>query len=344
MSVYKRGGVWWVKFQREGQTVRRSSGSSLKRVAQQFERDLKEEHARIRRGGKPRMTFNDMMARFVREHFPNLKPSAARRYEQSIKALRRQFNDQYLDQIDKRALSDFVAARRKKVKTPTIRRDLACLSSAFECAIGWDWCDVNPVRQIKKRTIPDAKPRTRYLKPGEYKRLMKASPDYLAASIRFAVATGLRLEEHLSLTWDQVNIFRREVTLLDTKTGTPRIVPLTDEAIAALNHFPRHFQSKYVFRKKDGSRYKRFTRGLAGAAKRAKIKDLRWHDLRRTCGSWLLQGGVDIFTVSRWLGHRSVAVTERAYAFLDTAQLHEAAQEWAQEWAQGARITRSKGS
>lgn len=54
------------------------------------------------------------------------------------------------------------------------------------------------------------------------------------------------------------------------------------------------------------------------------VKDLRWHDLRRNCGSWMLQRSVDIYTVSRYLGHKSVAVTERSYAFLRTEDLREA--------------------
>ncbi len=40
--------------------------------------------------------------------------------------------------------------------------------------------------------------------------------------------------------------------------------------------------------------------------------------------AWMLQRDVDIFTVSRWLGHKSVAITERSYAFLRTKDLHKA--------------------
>lgn len=322
MSVYKRGGIWWVKFRRDGRTIRESSGSSIKRVAEKYERELKEEYARIRRGGKPRMTFDDMMARFVSEHFPNLKPQSARRYFHSIKNLRTKFGDMYLNQINKSALSDYVSSRRKLVSTSTIRRDLACLSSAMECAVGWDWCDANPVRSFNKRTIPEGKARTRYLTEDEFMRLRAASKPYMAPAIEFAVATGMRLEEQLSLTWDRVNLFRREATLVDTKGGTPRIVPLSDKAMAVLLANPQHFSSPYVFHKGDGSRYHKFTRGLAAAAKRGGIKDLQWHDLRRTFGSWKLQSGVDIFTVSRLLGHKSVATTQRSYAFLDIESLH----------------------
>lgn len=326
MSVYQRppSKIWWVKFQRDGQTIRKSSGSRIRRVAEKYERELKEECARISRGGKPRRTFEEMMERFVKEHLPTLKYGAQRRYIVSIKNLRLSLGGLYLDQINKGKISDFISRRKKTVASATIRRDLACLSSAFEDAVGWDWCDMNPVKHVSKRTIPEPLPRTRYLSRDEYIALLAGASDHLVPLIRFAVATGLRFEEQFSLTWEQVNRTRKELSLVDTKTGTPRIVPLTEDALAVIDGIAPYYNSPYIFYKDDGSRYGTVKTAFKTAIRRAKIKDLRWHDLRRTCGSWMLQNGVDIFTVSRWLGHKSVATTERAYAFLDTASLHRA--------------------
>lgn len=74
-----------------------------------------------------------------------------------------------------------------------------------------------------------------------------------------------------------------------------------------------------------GERYKAMNKGLAGAAKRAKIPPLTWHDLRRTCGCRLLQQHeMSMEKVSRWPGHSSVMVTERAYAFLEDEHLQAA--------------------
>lgn len=55
------------------------------------------------------------------------------------------------------------------------------------------------------------------------------------------------------------------------------------------------------------------------------IHDVRWHDLRRTCGCRLLQDfKLSMERVSKWLGHSSITQTERAYAFLEVRHLHEA--------------------
>lgn len=65
----------------------------------------------------------------------------------------------------------------------------------------------------------------------------------------------------------------------------------------------------------------RYWRARAAAG----VPDVRWHDLRRTCGCRLLQDhGLSIEKVSKWLGHQSIAVTERAYAFLNVEHLHKA--------------------
>ena len=61
--------------------------------------------------------------------------------------------------------------------------------------------------------------------------------------IVFAIETGLRLEEQLSLEWSQVNQRRHELTLTKTKTSNPRVVPLTDKAAQILAQQPRHLTS-----------------------------------------------------------------------------------------------------
>ncbi len=265
------------------------------------------------------------MERFILEHLPTLRPSAARRYRTSARMLHPHFQGLWLDQITRGRLSTYITTRRRGgASSATLRRDLACLSSMIQLAIAWDWCDANPVKALDKRQIKESEPRRRYLSEAEYDALLGAASDYLRPMIVFSVEPGLRLEEQLSMEWNQVNLTRGELFLPRTKSGTPRTVPLSTAAAELLPRHPRHLHSTYVFCKKDGSRYSKVTRGLAGAAKRAGISDLRWHDLRRTCGSWMIQRGVDVFRVSRFLGHKSVAVTERSYGFLRAEDLHEA--------------------
>lgn len=67
-----------------------------------------------------------------------------------------------------------------------------------------------------------------------------------------------------------------------------------------------------------------FRKTFDNIMEKASIKNCTPHDLRRTFGSQLLLQGVDIYTVSKLLGHNSVATTEKHYAFLNRETLHNA--------------------
>lgn len=322
MSTYRRGKIWWVRFQAQGAEIRQSARTASRTVARKVEGDLREQYARIARGGGTRRTYREAMERFIVEHLPSLRPRAAQRYLVSAKALHPHLADLYLDQITKACLGDFIADRRQYVADATIKRDLACLSSMFGLAMSWEWIDRNPVAALDHRQVKEAQPRTRYLTADEYARLLLHARPYLKPLIVFAVETGLRLEEQLSLRWTDVDRERREATIVG-KGDRKRVIALSAQALGTISGTV-HGLSPYVFAKPGGGRYGKLTRGLAGAAKRAGIQDLRWHDLRRTCGSWMLQRGVPIHVVSRYLGHASVVVTERSYAFLRTEDFHSA--------------------
>ena len=115
-----------------------------------------------------------------------------------------------------------------------VRRDLAFLSSLFSAAIRWEWADTNPVTAAGKRSLKEARPRTRFLTRDEFAALRRAAPDYLKPILTLAVETGMRREELLSLTVRAIDIERREIHLDKTKTNAPRRVPLTDTAVVTV--------------------------------------------------------------------------------------------------------------
>ena len=179
--------------------------------------------------------------------------------------------------------------------------------------------------------MKDSDPRRRYLNHDEEMRLLASSPTPWRDMIAFAIDTGLRREEQLTLTWDQVDLNAAHITIPITKTGNPRMVPLLDRSAQILAHLNRvrfmraEGDSDWVFCKRDGSRYVQPNRALKAAAQFSNIDNLWWHDFRATCACRLLQDHkVDIFKVSKWLGHKSVITTERHYGFLRIEDLHEA--------------------
>ena len=322
-NVYRRGTTWWVRFQWRGTEIRRSARTSSKAIAQQMLGQLLEEHRRLDRGGRPRRTYREALERFWAEYMPTLKPMSQRRYRTSFRQLAGDFDGLYLDQITRGRLADYATARLKAgVKGPTVRRDLAALSCLCSSAVTWDYIDLNPVRQFGKRHIKESPPRTTYPSVEEVERLVAYAPPMAGRIIRLLAQTGMRLDEVCSMEWSQVSIPRREIRLTKTKTSSPRVVPLSDDALGTLTGTPRHVTSPFVFWRGDGDRYTTFSGSFRKIAARAGVP-FRCHDLRHHFASEFAQRTGDIAALQAILGHKAIAMTMR-YSHLVTEHLHRA--------------------
>ncbi|WP_043338375.1 tyrosine-type recombinase/integrase [Belnapia moabensis] len=336
-SVYRRGSVFWVRFRANGHHVRRSAHTSKKAEAQAFLQRLLAEYARKARGDRPRHLYEDAAQRFLDE--ASIRPKTRACYATSDRACRSTFAGHHLDEIDRRLIGEFVSWRKRGgVSDTTIRRDLAFLSSMCAMATRWGWLDTNPVTAFSKRTLKEARPRTRFLSPTEYQALLAEAADHVRPAIVLAVETGLRKEELFGLTLAALDLHRREIVLDRTKSGAPRRVPLSDTAIttiqAVLADKDRPRGAATLLVKADGSRYGDMKKGFGAACRRARITGLRWHDLRHTFASWFVQAGGDLYHLSRILGHSTIQMTSR-YGHLRTQDLHVAIGRAAQNRPQG---------
>lgn len=333
MAIYKRGKTFWARAQRSGREHRCSLQTTDRRIAESRHRQWLARLEAISWGDRPRYTFAEAADRFVSEHCATLKPASARRYAVSLKMLGETFAIMHLDEITRDKLSEYEAWRRAAgASGPTVRRDFACLSSMLTSCEEWNWLPegANPVpgflKRRSKRGLKEAPPRTRYLSVEEEQALMANASPVVQRAIAVAIDTGLRLDEQFSLTWPQVD-FRRGIitTTADTKNRRKRSVPLPERSAQILAQLPRHEPTGraavarlYVFHHEDGDRFNNMEKGFKAAARRAGIKDVRWHDLRRTAGCrWLQRDRRSMEEVCILLGHSSVAVTESRYAFLE---------------------------
>lgn len=336
-APYKRGNVWWGRAQRGGKEFRKSLGTSDRRTAEKRLRQWLDDMDAIAWGDKPPRPWADVWQRFMREHFPTLKPASAKRYAVSLKNLSLVMDGKTIQQVGSSLLSEFETMRRSAGATaPTIRRDFACLSVVMSYCEDWEWIEpganIVPAYMRKRRRfgLKESPGKTRYLTEDEEARLIEAANEPSRTAIILAIDTGLRDQELMSLKWDQVD-FRNGVvrTTTDTKSRRARVVPLPARSAQKLAQRPRHITSPFVFCHDDGKRYARLNQGLKGAWGRAGIAKTTFHDLRRTAGCrWLQRDGMSIAEVGGLLGHSSVAVTEKSYAFLD---LEATAQKAAQD-------------
>lgn len=167
--------------------------------------------------------------------------------------------------------------------------------------------------------------RLRYLAKDECFVLIDACISHLKPIVVTALNTGMRLSEILNLEWDRHVDLKHGFILLDkTKNSNRREIPINDTLRRTLQGITRRLDVPYVFfNRETGKPYKEIKHGFKSACRRAKIHDFHFHDLRHTFASHLIMAGVDITTVSRLLGHKSLTMTLR-YSHLAPSHLVKA--------------------
>ena len=148
--------------------------------------------------------------------------------------------------------------------------------------------------------------RDRWLMEDEEARLLDACPSWLRELVVFALHSGMRLGEILSLTWTGVDLFRRTVTVFESKNGERRTVPLNHTLMALLTEKAkvRHIKTALVFPSRAGTRVRSqpSATGLTACHGKGGIVNCHFHDLRHTFATRLVQSGVDLYKVQRLLG------------------------------------------
>ena len=199
-------------------------------------------------------------------------------------------------------MGEHVTKRKQAgVSDTTIRRDLAFVSSMCSLAVRWGWLDTNPATTFGKRTLKEARPRTRFLTHAEYDALLANAAEHVRPAITLAVETGLRKEELFGLTVTRLLTFlpaEGSPARSDQKAGASpcartvgcRHHPPLRPCWVSLGDRRRPTYSA----KQDGSQYADMKKGFNAACRRAKITGIRWHDLRHTFASWFVQSGGDL--------------------------------------------------
>lgn len=323
MGLFKRGPTWWMRFTYKGKQIRKSTKTNDKKLAERIYRKVLGEVAEGKWFEKlpgEEKTFREMMDRYKVEYLP-LK-SHPEKYESMIKNLLSFFGDFYITEITHSLVNQYKAkGEGKKIAT---NRELSVLRAAFNIAIKeWEWVKENPMNRVKLWKEPPG--RVRYLTEEEFDRLLNECPAYLESIVIVARHTGLRKENILSLTWSQVDLFRRLIIIEHTKNNERLSVPLNETLMSLFKQLSRvrHINSPYVFSKPDGSKRCFIQDDFEKAVKKAGMTDFKFHDLRHCFASALVQKGVDLYQVQRLLGHKSNAMSQR-YAHLSPEHLRDA--------------------
>jgi integrase len=300
-SIRKRNDRYQAQVRREGVTPVSKTFQS-KRDAEAWIRGIE---ARIDAGEvnitTPKLlTLRDLLNRYSQEVTPFKKGQL-----QEQGRIRRLLNDPISD-CRLVTLSPMLIAhfrdRRIKDGVRAAQIDLILIRHCIKIArIEWGvTIQSNPVDGVR---IPNGvKRRERRLQTGEFELLQEAAAQCINTLIwpcvEFAIETGMRRSEILSILWRNVDLDRRIVLLPDTKNGHKREVPLTQRATAIIKETTPI--DERVFPTTDYS----IRHGWDRLIRRAGISNLRFHDLRHEAISRFFELGLSVPEVAAISGHK----------------------------------------
>ena len=339
MTVRKIKGEWYVDtyVRRPGKKpvrLRKRAPVQTKRDAEAYERVLLSDAHGLTE--KARRTFRS----FVDADFATYVATHNRNSEQESKAsiLRLHlvpfFGTMLLDEITTKDVEIYAAEKaragtgKKGLSPKSINNHLTVLRKCLSLA--HQYGEIASVPALTWRKVPQQK--FRFLDFAEADRLIAAAePGMWRAMVTVALRTGMRRGELFGLRWQDVDLEAGRVTVAQasvrgntgpTKNGKVRTVPLTRDAIAALQTVKA--DREIVFHAKG----KVLTRGLTKwplwrACEGAQLERLQWHALRHSFASHLAMRGVAMRVIMELLGHSTMAMTLR-YAHLSPSSLTDA--------------------
>ncbi len=380
MAVYKRGETWWFKFTFGGAMIRESSRSTSKTLALNMERKRRLELIAGASGiqaAKPKL-FSAAAAEWLPTQAPNWRPKTLRIAELNVAKLAAVFGKRLTADISAADVAAYQAARRAAgASAKTVNMEVGTLRSVLRRNRRWA-AIADDVRMLPE----DHAGKGRKLTPAEQSALLAACgasrQPALLPFVVLALETGARYNSLRVLRWEQVDLERRTLRIGDDKTeaGRGRLLPLTAAACAALAHWAAQFPARQAEdcafpagriggQGRTGPQGSRHAAAFSAAGvayecnpaapittlktafqaakKRAGIR-CRFHDLRHTAASRLLDAGVALPKVGKLLGWKpsTLALMAARYGHFTEAELRQAVEfaagdfqpEWAQNRAQ----------
>jgi len=299
--LYKRSNIWWAYVTVDGVRECRTTGLTNRKLAEAFERKFKDELVAKAAGLtelNPDMTVSELAARFLAS--AEVKPHHIDR----LKILLPYWGDRTLRSITRGCVKDYRAARMKarELTETTISRDLEVLRHLLFWAVEEGILAANPLAGLR---MPRARKRKRpILSWDDEQTLLNACSPHLARIMITALDTGMRRGEITNQDWADIDFARGVLSVTHSKTpeGEQREIPLTNRMRSLLA--PGRQSSGPIFTFKDEP-IARIKTAWAGAIRRSGIPRLRFHDLRHTFNTRLLELGVLADVRKALMGHSS---------------------------------------
>lgn len=297
MSLYRRGGVWWLDVTHNGARIRRSTEASDRKEAQRIHDEFRAELHRIKPSGR---TFYGAIEAWRQVGGRD----SADTYR--LDKLKKKYHDRALHLVTVESLMAAIPSS----SPATFNRYANLVAAVLALA-------KHPLEIARKSTPPG---RVRWLTKAEWLRLRRHLPDHQRAMASLAIATGLRQANVLKLEWSQVDLKRRVAWIHADQAKSRKAIgiPLSDDALKVLRkQVGKH--DRWVF-PYHGRAVSEIKTGWKDALEAAGIKDFTWHDLRHTWATWHIMAGTPLEVLQKLGGWADIRMVLR-YAHLDPGYL-----------------------
>lgn len=352
MGLYKQKGSkrYWYEFQYNGIVFRESTGTTKKVLAQKIydarRREVEEHGGGVRKRALLK-TFIVAADDHVEAKEGRLSPKAMEILEREVAHLKPAFAKMLLVDITPAHIKKFMNNRLVQGASPrSVNMDLEALRAILRRNGLWE--QIRP--DFSMLRIPRNKGKA--LSQDDEKLLLEACAASISRvlfpAVTLALCTGMRFGEIINLQWKQLDFSDRSLTVGLTKTeaGTSRHIPLNDRAMAALLNWsalfperrPEHFvfpTEKYSLQpngrptsiyRHDPSRRMGSWRKAWEAVRRRTSISVRFHDLRHTAVTRMLEAGVPLTTVAAIVGWSpsTMYLMSRFYAHIGNHAMRKA--------------------
>lgn len=251
-------------------------------------------------------------------------PHTAYRFELAMRNLQDFKRVEYLRDITPALIDELAIHLKSKLKKPSaagVNRKIQALKTAMRQAEFWDL--IPPQNWRKVTRFKQSKGRIEFHTPAEIKQILDIFNEDWQLVVMLGCRAGLRKGEIARLKWADVDFLNNQLYIAPHKTEKHRFIPIADDLRRALEQAQRKAEGK-EFVINIGLPESRYTKDYLSVYYQKATKGLGFHcflhKLRHTFASHLVQAGVELYRVSKLLGHSSIKMTE-IYAHLAPTDL-----------------------
>lgn len=316
-SLYKRGNIWWVCYMDNGRKFDKSLKTREKKIAQYRKNQIEN---KIAEGESPlpnsAVTITEASEQFKRYRSGRIVPKTEQTDNQRLERFFKESNIYKINNINETSLKDHLDQRIKfnGISHRTANHTIRIIKTFLNWAVKNKLINANAIVHMEKYKVHDVE--QRFLTPDEIKILFNvAQENRIHLLIIAAVYTGMRYSELKRLEWHDIDFNAMIISVRLSKSEKFRKVPLHATLARILTPYRGSGRCFNTLN---------FKGEFEKIRKAADIGYFRFHDLRHTFAALMIKAEVDLYTLSKILGHSSIVITTKLYGHLYQEQLHKA--------------------